>query len=471
MSTDPRQEEPLHPDRHQVVVVGSGFGGLFATRALDKTDLDVTMVARTTHHLFQPLLYQVATGILSVGDIAPATRLVLRKQKNAQVLLGDVEDIDLEKQTVTSTLLGRPTVTRYDSLILAAGAGQSYFGNDRFAEFAPGMKTIDDALELRGRILGSFELAEVTTDPLERQRLLTFVVVGAGPTGVELAGQIAELARRTLPGAFRHIDPTDARVILLDGADDVLPVYGGKISRVARNDLEELGIEVQLGALVTDVDSTGLVVKDKDGTQRRIESRCKVWSAGVQASPLGKIVADQAGAEVDRAGRVLVRPDLTLPGHPNVFVIGDMMSLDKLPGLAQVAMQGGRYAAKQIEEGLHGASPDARPPFKYFDKGSMATISRFNAVAKVGKLEITGFIGWVAWLVVHLMYLVGFRSRLSTIMSWTVTFLGKGRSQMASTEQQVFARVALERIQREDGKSTGTSGSEKENPGPDRATG
>jgi len=228
----------------------------------------------------------------------------------------------------------------------------------------------------------------------------------------------------------------------------VLPVYGGKLSRKARQQLEKLGIEIQLGAMVVDVDVDGLVVKDKDGTQRRIESQCKVWSAGVQASPLGKQIADQSDAEIDRAGRVLVKPDLSVPGHPEVFVIGDMMALDKLPGLAQVAMQGGKYAAKQIKAGLSGQKPEDRPPFKYFDKGSMATISRFSAVAKVGKLEISGFIGWVAWLGIHLMYLVGFRSRLSTLLSWTVTFLGRGRAQMASTEQWVFARNAMEQLER-----------------------
>ncbi|MGI9209389.1 MAG: NAD(P)/FAD-dependent oxidoreductase, partial [Rhodococcus sp. (in: high G+C Gram-positive bacteria)] len=292
--------------RHRVVVIGSGFGGLFGTQALKNADVDVTLIGRTTHHLFQPLLYQVATGILSVGDIAPATRMILRKQKNARVLLGDVETIDLENKTVTSQLLERRTVTPFDSLIVAAGAGQSYFGNDHFAEFAPGMKTIDDALELRGRILGAFEQAELSDDPEERARLLTFVVVGAGPTGVELAGQIAELSRRTLREAFRHIDSTEARVVLLDGAPDVLPVYGGKLSRKTRQTLEGLGVHIQLNAMVTGVDADGLTVKEKDGTERRIESQCKVWSAGVAASPLGKQLAEQSGAGIDRAGRVEV---------------------------------------------------------------------------------------------------------------------------------------------------------------------
>ncbi|WP_430332589.1 NAD(P)/FAD-dependent oxidoreductase [Rhodococcus sp. ACT016] len=435
------------PFRHRVVVIGSGFGGLFATQALKRAPVDITLVARTTHHLFQPLLYQVATGILSVGDIAPATRMVLRKQKNVEVLLGDVETIDLAAGKVTSRLLDRETVTEFDSLIVAAGAGQSYFGNDHFAEFAPGMKTIDDALELRGRILGAFEQAELSDDPEERERLLTFVVVGAGPTGVEMAGQIAELAHRTLAGAFRRIDSRDARVILLDGAPAVLPVYGGKLSRKAAERLGKLGVEIKLNAMVTNVDVNGLVVKNQDGSETRIEAQCKVWSAGVQASPLGRQLGEQSGAEVDRAGRVHVNPDLTLPGYPNVFVIGDMMSLDRLPGLAQVAMQGGKYAAKEIRAGLDGARPGDRQPFKYFDKGSMATISRHSAVAKVGKLEISGFIGWIMWLVIHLMYLIGFRSRLSTVISWTVSFLGRGRAQMASTEQQVFARNAIDVLQ------------------------
>ncbi|EME22060.1 NAD(P)/FAD-dependent oxidoreductase [Rhodococcus triatomae] len=439
--------QSAHPRRHRVVVIGSGFGGLFSAQALKRADVDVVLIARTTHHLFQPLLYQVATGILSVGDIAPATRLVLRKQKNAQVILGDVERIDLQARTVTSRLLERETVTEFDSLIVAAGSGQSYFGNDQFAKFAPGMKTIDDALELRGRILGAFEQAELTNDPEERARLLTFVVVGAGPTGVELAGQIAELAHRTLEGAFRRIDPSEARVILLDGAPVVLPVYGGKLSESAAKRLEKLGVEIQPNAMVVDVDADGLTVKEKDGTIRRVDSQCKVWSAGVQASGLGKQLAEQSGAEQDRAGRVHVNPDLSLPGYPNVYVIGDMMALDSLPGLAQVAMQGGKHAAKQIKATIAGTPPEERPPFKYFDKGSMATISRFSAVAKVGKLEITGFIGWLMWLVVHLMYLVGFRSKFSTVLSWTVTFLGRGRAQMASTEQQVFARTAIEDLQ------------------------
>src|SRR6516165_2489162 len=282
--------------RHQVVIVGSGFGGLTATKGLKHADVDVKMIASTTHHLFQPLLYQVATGIISEGEIAPATRVILRRQKNVQVLLGEVTGIDLHNRKVTSELLGHTYVTPYDTLILAAGAGQSYFGSDHFAEFAPGMKTIDDALELRARILSAFEQAERSSDASRREKLLTFTVIGAGPTGVEMAGQIAELADHTLQGAFRSIDSTKARVILLDAAPAVLPPMGEKLGKKAAARLEKMGVEIQLGAMVTNVDRNGLTVKDSDGTTRRIESACKVWSAGVQASGLGRDLAEQSTA-------------------------------------------------------------------------------------------------------------------------------------------------------------------------------
>ncbi|SOX51916.1 NAD(P)/FAD-dependent oxidoreductase [Mycobacterium ahvazicum] len=429
--------------RHRVVVIGSGFGGLNAAKALKRADVDVTLISKTTTHLFQPLLYQVATGILSEGEIAPATRLILQRQKNVQVLLGEVYDINLTAGTVTSKLMGMETVTPFDSLIVAAGAQQSYFGNDQFATYAPGMKTIDDALELRGRILGAFEAAEFTHDPVERQRRLTFVVVGAGPTGVEVAGQIKELAHRTLKQAFRTIEPRDCRVILLDAAPAVLPPMGEKLGLKAQQRLEKMGVEVQLNAMVDDVDYMGLTIKEKDGTKRRIECACKVWAAGVQASSLGKILADQSdGTEVDRAGRVVVEPDLTIKGHPNVFVVGDLMSVPDVPGMAQGAIQGAHYAATLIKHMVKGTDdPANRKPFDYFDKGSMATISRFSAVAQVGKLEFGGFIAWLAWLGLHLLYLVGFKNRFTTVIAWFITFLGDGRSQMAITNQMMYARV------------------------------
>jgi NADH dehydrogenase len=425
--------------RKRVVVVGSGFGGLFAAKALRRADVDVTLVARTSHHLFQPLLYQVATGILSEGEIAPATREILKRQKNATVLLGEVTRIDLAARTVTSRLLDRVTVTPYDELVVAAGAGQSYFGNDQFARYAPGMKTIDDALELRGRIFGAFELAELATDPEEIDRLLTFVVVGAGPTGVEMAGQISELARRALVGDFRNIDPRTARVVLLDAAPQVLASFGDHLSDVAARRLRDIEVEVQLGATVVGMDRDGLDVEDADGSRRRIPSFCKIWAAGVQASPLGAQLAEQSGAGLDRAGRVLVEPDLTLPGHPEVHVVGDMMSLHGYPGVAQVAIQGARHAARTIRTGR-------RAPFAYKDKGSMATVSRFHAVASVKGLRFSGFFAWLLWLAVHIVYIVGFKKRTTTVLHWAVSFVGRGRSERVATEQQVLARLALEQV-------------------------
>ena len=440
---------PVEPRRHRVVIVGSGFGGLTAAQKLKDADVDITLIADTSHHLFQPLLYQVATGILSVGEIAPATRLILRDHKNVRVLLGKVETIDLAARTVSSKLMTMTTVVEFDSIVVAAGAQQSYFGNDHFATFAPGMKTVDNALELRGRILGAFEAAEVTPDRAERDRRLTFVVVGAGPTGVEIAGQIAELAERTLAGAFRTITPHECRVILLDAAPAVLPPMGEKLGRKAARRLAKMGVEIQLNAMVTDVDYLGITIKNKDGSERRIPCACKVWSAGVQASPLGKQLADQSeGTEVDRAGRVVVERDLTVKGHPHVFVVGDMMAVPGVPGMAQGAIQGASYAAKHIRKIVDGTDvPAEREPFRYWDKGSMATIARFDAVAKVGRLEFGGFVAWLAWLVLHLYYLVGYRNRLATVLAWLISFAGRNRGQMVITEQMVYARLAMERLE------------------------
>ena len=430
--------------RTRVVIIGSGFGGLFAAQALKRADVDVTLIARTTHHLFQPLLYQVATGILSEGEIAPATREILAGQRNARVVLGEVTGIDVERRTVRSSVLDRETETPYDELIVAAGAGQSYFGNDHFAEFAPGMKSIDDALELRGRIFSAFEWAELASTPKEVQRLMTFVVVGAGPTGVEMAGQIAELSRRTLRRDFRTIDTTTARIILLDGAKQVLPSFGDSLGAKAQRRLEAMGVEVHLGAMVTDVDATSVTVRTATGRTQRIEALTKVWAAGVQASPLARQLADQTGAGVDRAGRIQVLPDLTLPGHPEIHVVGDMIALDDLPGVAQVAIQGARYSAKAIRRRLEDKEPQG--PFSYFDKGSMATISRFSAVASIGRLRIGGFVAWLLWLGVHLVYIIGFKHRVTTLLHWAVSFVGRGRSERTVTEQQTFARNAISEL-------------------------
>lgn len=433
--------------RPKVLIIGSGFGGLFAARALRRAPVDVTLVAKTGHHLFQPLLYQVATGILASGEIAPATREVLAQQKNATVLLGEVTEIDLDAKRVTAYALGNKHVHDYEYLVVAAGAAQSWFGNDQFADHAPGMKDIDDAFELRGRIYDAFELAEIagaqgrSTDV---DRLLTFVVIGGGPTGVEMAGQLSELSRRTLKRDFRNIDPKTARIILLDASPHLLASFDESLQVKARRSLEKLGIEVLLDAKVVDVDEEGIDTEDHSGQRTRIEAATKVWAAGVAASPLARVLADQVGLQVDRQGRIPVQPDLTLPGRPEVFVIGDMATLERLPGVAQVAIQGARYAAKSIRANERGRT--LGKPFHYTDKGSMATISRFQAIAEIGRFKLTGFIAWVTWLVVHLVYVVGFKSRLTTLVHWGVSFLGRGRAARAFTEQQVMARRALQHL-------------------------
>ncbi len=430
--------------RPHVVIIGSGFGGLFAAQELKDADVDVTIVGKTVYHLFQPLLYQVATGILSPGEIAPSTREVLKGQRNAKVIMSEVTSIDVDARTVTAEALQHETTLHYDYLIVAAGAGQSYFGNDHFAVYAPGMKTIDDALELRARIFGAFEVAELSEDPAERERLMTFVVVGAGPTGVEMAGQIKDLATNTLKGNFRSIDSTQARVILIDGAPAVLGAFGDKLSSRAKAELERIGVEVILDALVTDVNSESVTYKRKDGSTERIGAVCKVWAAGVQASPLGATLGKQTGAEVDRAGRISVNPDLTLPGHPEIFVVGDMMSLDKLPGVAQVAIQGGQHAARTIASELGGTRDTS--PFQYKDRGSMAVISKFGAIASIGKIKLTGFPAWLAWLFVHLINIVGFKHRVTTLMHWAIAFLSTGRAERTTTRQQLVGRLAVSQL-------------------------
>ena len=431
--------------RHRLVIIGSGFGGLFAAKALRRADLDITIINRNPQHLFQPLLYQVATGILSEGSIAPATREILKNQRNVTVLTGLVTHIDLAAREVHHRLYDDDDVIGYDSLIVAAGAGQSYFGNDQFATFAPGMKTIDDALELRARIFWAFEATERTADPVERARLLTFVVVGAGPTGVEMAGQIRELSHTTLKGQFRDIDPTFARVVLIDGADQVLPPFGSKLGQATQRSLEKSGVQVVLGGIVTDMDADSVTYRLKNGEHVRIESSCKVWAAGVEGNPLGRSIAEQSGAELDRAGRVLVQPDLTLPGHPEVTVIGDLAFVPGVPGVAQGAIQEARYVAPRIAARLAGRPVDPAP-FAYHDKGSMATISKFAAVVKVGKLEITGFIAWVMWLVLHLFYIAGFKGRVTTLLHWAISFFGSGRSERVTTHQQLISRLALDQL-------------------------
>lgn len=427
---------------HRVVIVGAGFGGLFAAKALRDADIELTVVDRTNHHVFQPLLYQTATGILADGDVAPPIRDVLRRQRNATVVLGEVGGVDLDARCLSVTTLGLRSEIHYDSLILAAGAEPSYFGHPDFARDAPGMKTIDHALELRGRIFGAFEMAEREPDPNQRKIWLTFVVVGAGATGVELAGQVAELAHGPLRRNFRHIDPAEARVVLIEAAPTLLASFPDSLQRRAARRLERMGVELQLRTMVTGVDARGVDTNAEDPRLRRIEAATKIWAAGVEASPLGRVVAQQAGADIDRAGRVQVRPDCTLPGHPEVFVIGDMMGLDGVPGRARAAINAGRHAAKTIVRRLEGDTTER--PFRSREAGMMATISRFEAIGVIGPIRVSGFPGWLLWLIAHLFSLTGFKNRLSVLSSWTIAFLSHGRPQRVITNQQVFARQVAE---------------------------
>jgi NADH:ubiquinone reductase (H+-translocating) len=411
---------------HKVVIVGGGFGGLPATRLLGGKPVDVTLIDRRNHHLFQPLLYQTATGMLAPGQIAPALRHVVRKEKNVRVQLAEVSRFDLERRVVTATVGGQVDVEYpYDSLIVAAGVTQSYFGHEEFAFFAPGMKTLDDALELRRRIFGAFEVAELATDATNKERWLTMVVVGAGPTGVELAGQVRELATRSLRGEFRTFEASSVRVILVDGGKEPLATFGDQLSGKAEKALERMGVELRMGAQVVGVDADGVDVKGPDGVSR-IEARTTIWAAGVQASPLAGLLAEASGATVDRAGRIEVLPDLTLPGHPEVFVVGDMASLDNLPGVAEVAMQGGLHAANSI---LRRLKDEPTKPFHYRDLGSVATIGRFRAIVSVKGIHLSGFPGWVVWMFVHLAFLTGFGNRLSTMLKWLRSMIGRGRAE------------------------------------------
>jgi len=405
---------------HRVVIVGGGFGGLAAARGLRRAAADVTLLDRRNFHVFQPLLYQVATGGLSPAEIAAALRWVLRRQPNTRVLLGEATGIDVAGQRV---LLADDEVP-YDTLIVATGAEPAYFGHDEWAPYAPGLKTIEDATEIRGRIYRAFEAAERASDADRRSAWLTFVVVGAGPTGVELAGAIAEIARRTLRHEFRAIDPATASVHLLDGADRVLPSYPDALSRKCARSLERLGVTLRLATLVDSVTADGVEART-DGRHDRIAARTVLWAAGVRASPMGRQLAHALGSETDKGGRIPVLPDLTVPGHPEIFVIGDLAHCPDpqgkpLPGIAPVAMQQGRYVARVV--GARLAKAELRP-FHYVNKGELATIGRAAAVANFGRLRFSGYPAWLLWLFVHLMYLVDFENRLLVFVQWAWNYV------------------------------------------------
>jgi NADH:quinone reductase (non-electrogenic) len=421
--------------KQRVVVVGGGFGGLLAVKALRGAPVEITLVDRNNYHLFQPLNYQVATGSLAPEEIAEPLRTIFRKEDNVEVLMAEVTGVDLERRA----LQVRPTVgeldTReieYDTLVVAGGSAYSYFGHDEWRPLALEVKSLDSALDVRSRIIGAFEAAEADPDPEARAAWLTFVVVGGGPTGVEMAGQIAELERDTLAHDFSVIDPREGRVLLVEMAERVLTSFPASLSKKAARSLEELGVTPLVDHRVVNIDAEGVEVQTADGRTERISARTVIWAAGVAASPLARLLGEAAGADLDRAGRVAVEPDLTVPGHPEVIAIGDMVrvrnhksgEVETLPGLAPVAMQQGRYAGRLIRNRIAGKHTR---PFHYLDKGNLATIGRARAVADIRGIKLSGFIAWVTWLTVHLYYLIGFENRLIVVMRWAYYFFTRGR--------------------------------------------
>jgi NADH dehydrogenase len=401
----------------RIIIVGAGFGGLAAAKALKNTPAEITLIDRTNHHLFQPLLYQVATAALTPSQIATPSRSILRKQKNTTVILGEATGVDKDQKCVLVSDADRQNVpVAYDYLILATGATNSYFGHNEFEAFAPGLKSLADAEAARNKILQTFELAEAEEDPSRHQDLLTFIIVGAGPTGVELAGALAVLVRTTLKSDFRRIDPASARIVVVDMAPKVLPPFSEDLSKAAKQRLEKLGVEVRLGNSVDQIDADGIVVAGE-----RIASKTVIWTAGVAPSPAGKWLR----VETDRAGRVRTQNDLTVPGHPEIFVVGDTASLDQdgkpLPGVAQVAIQGGRFADKVIHNRIVGKP--APGPFSYFDKGSMAVVGKGFAVLQSGRVQVSGFGAWLTWAAVHLQFLATSSLRLSVFLQWVWTYV------------------------------------------------
>lgn len=425
---------------HHVVIVGGGFGGLYTAKALNSKDINVTLIDKRNFHLFQPLLYQVATGTLSPADISSPLRSVLKKSKNTKVLLGEVSEIDPEKKNVVM----RGEEIPYDSLIIATGAKHSYFGKDEWEEFAPGLKTVEDAIEMRRRIFIAFEAAEQEKDEEKRRALLTFVVVGGGPTGVELAGAIAELAYGILKEDFRNIDTSETQVLLLEGMDRILPPFAPELSAKAQKSLEDLGVTVITKTLVTGIEGDIVTVKQGDEINK-FGANTVLWAAGVKASALGKKIAEKTGAECDRAGRVIVEPDLSLKGYPNIYVIGDLAHFahqtgKPLPGVAPVAMQEGQYVAKSIKQQIKG---NTLPPFNYVDYGNLAVIGQHSAVVDLGFMKLTGFVAWLFWLLIHIYYLVEFDNKLVVMTQWIWNYFTRNRGARLITATDLPAPVEV----------------------------
>jgi len=415
---------------HQVAIIGGGFGGLYAAQRLRKCpNVHVTLVDRRNFHLFQPLLYQVATGGLSPANIAAPLRAVLRHQKNVEVLLAEVVNIDLANRQLLFHD-GHPEPLSYDTLIVAAGSTFNYFGHDQWQHFAPGLKSIEDALTIRTRVLKAFEAAELESDRERRQQLMTFVIVGGGPTGVELAGAIAEVAYRTLKHEFRRINTADTRIVLVEAMPAILGMFPEDLREKALEQLTRFGVEVRTGVMVTEIEPEHVIIRTGDHQHETIRAATILWTAGVKASPLAEILARDSGVELDRSGRVPVEADCSLKNHPNVFAIGDIASFTQdgkpLPALAPVAMQQGRYVAKLIASRATGGSPPA--PFHYRDKGMMATIGRSAAVADLGWIKLSGFLAWITWLVVHILFLVQFQNRMMVMFQWAYSYFTRGRA-------------------------------------------
>ncbi|MBI3840028.1 MAG: NAD(P)/FAD-dependent oxidoreductase [Planctomycetia bacterium] len=421
---------------HHIVIIGGGFGGLYAARALKRAPARVTLVDRRNFHLFQPLLYQVATGALSPANIAVPLRGLLHRQQNTSVVMAEVVDIDVKQRRLVLREGGQLDL-QYDTLIVASGSKFNYFGHDQWSELAPGLKTVEDALTIRRRVLSAFEKAELETDPREQRACMTFIVVGAGPTGVEMAGALGEVAHHTLRRDFRNVRPADATILLLEAQDCVLGQFPPDLQHKAEKSLERLGVTVRLGATVTQISPQGVTVKTGDRTET-IAAGAVLWTAGVKASALGAALAQATGLVTDRLGRLAVEPDLSLPGHPEIFVIGDLASFSHqtpqpLPGLAPVAMQEGRYVAKVVRRRLAGKLPPKA--FRYFDRGNMATIGRAAAVADLGWLHISGYLAWLTWLFIHLLYLVQFQNRVLVLIQWAYSYLTRGRAARLITQE------------------------------------